>query len=103
MPSDSDALLRALIVTTGRAAFSVKDVYALVNPTGKGAKQIKAFNLADGTLTQGEIATKVKIDRGNFSRAVARWIESGIMFRLGEGRESQLLHIFPIPTKAPKE
>lgn len=95
-------LLRALLVTSGRIAFDPADVYDLVNPTGKGSKQIQAYNLADGTRTQREVAKKAKIDAANFSHTVARWIAAGIMFRLGEGRDATLLHIYPIFPKAPK-
>jgi len=103
MPNDTDTLLRAMLCTIGRSAFTVRQVYDLVNPKGRGAKQIKAYNLADGSKTQAQILSATKLDQGNFSRTVTRWIESGIMFRLGEGRESRLLHIFPIPSKPPKE
>lgn len=103
MSTETDALLRALLLTTGRAAIPERQVYDLVKPTLKGAKQVKAFNLADGTRTQGDIAKKAKINRGNFSRTVSRWIAKGIMFRLGEGRDAKLPHIYPIQTKRPKE
>lgn len=103
MSNYTDDLLRALLTTTARAAFPMRQLYEVVNATGKGAKQIKAFNLADGTRTQSDIAKQTNIDQGNFSRTVSRWVEAGIMFRLGEGREAKLLHVYPLPTKLPKE
>ena len=71
--------------------------------TGRGTKQVEAFNLADGTRTQSEIAEQVKMDQGQLSRTVSRWIEAGIMFRLGDGRDAKLLHIYPIPAALPEE
>ena len=103
MSDYTDDLLRALVRTTARAVFPVRQVYEVVNVGGKGARQMKAFNLADGTRTQSDIAKQANIDQGNFSRTVSRWVEAGIMFRLGEGREAKLLHVYPLPTKLPKE
>lgn len=103
MADYTQELLMALLATTGRTAFTVTSVFDMVDPTGKSTKQIKGFNLADGTLTQAEIVKKVKIDSGNFSRAVSKWIDQGIMFRLGDGRDAKLLHIFPLPNKRPKD
>ena len=99
MPDQTETILRALLATSGRAAFSVEHIHSIVNPKGSGTKQIKAYNLADGTLSQGEIAKKLKLDPGNFSRTVSRWVESGIMFRLDD---KVLLHIYPVPEKLPK-
>lgn len=33
------------------------------------------------------------------SRSVAIWLANGIVFWVGEGRDSRLLHIYPIPEK----
>ena len=98
--NEETALLRALLMTAGRAAFPVKDLYELVNPAGRAAKQVQAFNLADATRTQADLAKKTKIDRGNFSKTVSRWIGAGIMFRIGD--DGKLLHIYPVPLKLPK-
>jgi len=103
MADNTEDLLRALLATTGRAAFSPIQLYDLVAPNGNAPKQIKAFNLADGTRTQADIAKQAGIDPASFSRSVSRWIENGIMFRLGKGRDSTLLHIYPVPTKRPKD
>ena len=56
-----------------------------------------AYNLCDGTKTQQEIARAAKLDTGNFSRTVGRWIEAGIVFRVESGDKDTLLHIYPIP------
>lgn len=99
MPDQTETLLRAILATTGRTTFTVEEIHTIVNPKGSGSKQIKAYNLADGTLSQGEIAKKLKLDPGNFSRTVSRWVEAGIMFRLND---KVLLHIYPVPEKPSK-
>jgi len=93
----------AILTTVGRSTFSVFDVFDLVDPTGKSSKQVKAFNMADGTKTQSDICKTVKIDPGNFSKSLNKWIQEGVMFRLGSGRDAKLLHVFPLPSKRPKD
>ena len=67
----------------------------LVVNTGK--RQVKAYNLCDGSLTQAEVAKKAGVDAGSLSRAASRWINHGVAFWIGEGKESRLLHLYPIP------
>lgn len=69
----------------------------VVAPSGASKKQLIAFNLCDGTLSQGQIAKKLNLDAGNFSRTVGRWVEAGVVFRIGSEREERLRHIFPLP------
>jgi len=88
----SHELLRPLLSLIGRAVIPPKTVAELVG-TGK---QLAAYNLCDGTKKQSEVVEQVKIDSGNFSRIVTKWIEAGILFRIGEGREARLLHVYPI-------
>jgi hypothetical protein len=49
----------------GRAAISPEEVLAVV---GIQKKQIKAFNLFDGSRTVSEVTRKTKINQGNLSR-----------------------------------
>lgn len=93
--SDEATLLRAILSMTARQAFSVDALREIV---GAGEKQIRAFNLCDGSLSQGDVVKKCKLDQGNFSKTVARWIDAGIIIRLGQGRDTKLLHIYPLPT-----
>lgn len=93
MADNTEALLRAILSTTAREAFPPDRVAEIVGP---GSKQIEAYNFCDGTQGQSAIAKKLKLDNGNFSRTVGRWIEAGIVFRLGEGREAKLLHVYPM-------
>lgn len=96
MNSNSEVLLRAILSTVSRQAFPGTILADIVAPKGAGQKQIEAYNLCDGTKTQAEIAKKLKLDQGNFSRTVARWVEAGVLFRLGEGRDCKLLHSYPL-------
>jgi hypothetical protein len=100
--SDSESLLRAILSLAARQAFSVEALTEVVTKGG-GRKQLEAFNLCDGTKTQAEVVKVAKLDQGNFSKTVARWINSGVMFRLGEGRETRLLHAYPLPTSTSKK
>lgn len=68
---------------------------------GAGEKQTKAFNMCDGSRSQGEIIKALKLDQGNFSKTVTRWVDAGIAIRLGEGRETKLLHVYPLPKVSP--
>jgi hypothetical protein len=88
-------LLRILIQVVARAAMPLTTVQEIV---GSGKKQVRAFNLCDGTISQIEIAKKIGIDSGNLSRTVTRWVEHGVAFWIGRGKEARLMHVYPIPT-----
>ncbi|TMA98682.1 MAG: MarR family transcriptional regulator [Deltaproteobacteria bacterium] len=90
----TNQLLQCLLHVVGRAAVPQDAVLAIVGP---GKKQIKAFNLCDGNTSQNDIAKKVRLDQGNFSRTVKRWIRNGVMFSIGENKETRPLHIYAIP------
>ena len=97
--SDGD-FLRCLVHIVGRSAVPPKDVRAMV---GDGKNRIKAFNLFNGDLTIAEVAHKTKIDNGNLSRAATAWVECGIAFWIGQGKDARLLYIYPIPEKERRE
>jgi DNA-binding MarR family transcriptional regulator len=99
MSSEETLLLRAILSMTARQAFSVDSLLEIV---GGGDKQLRAFNMCDGTKTQGDIAKATRIDTGNFSKTLARWVEAGIVLRLGDGRETKLLHVYPLPSNPSK-
>ncbi|QOJ18498.1 MAG: MarR family transcriptional regulator [Phycisphaeraceae bacterium] len=103
MPDNSEALLRAVLSVTARQTFPPDKLAEIVLSKGAGTKQLSAFNLCDGTKAQGEIAKALKLDPGNFSKTVGRWIDSGIVFRLGEGRDAKLLHVYPLNGDATKK
>lgn len=102
MSTDNDAILRALWGAVARLAIPPQKLVDIVSPKGKADKQIRAYNLCDGTKTQGDIAKSLKIDSGNFSRTVARWVDEGVVIRLGSGREARLLHAYPISSEMTK-
>lgn len=89
----TEELLRILIHLTARQSVPEATLRGVV---GTGDKQRLAYNLADGTKSQREIAKAAKIDEGNFSRTVGRWLEEGVLFKLGEGREARVLHLYPL-------
>lgn len=90
----SDDLLRCLVQIVGRASMPMGTVCEII---GDRKKQIHAFNLCDGTLSQAEVSKKSKIDQGNLSRTFDRWVKNGIAFWIGEGKDAKLMHIYPIP------
>lgn len=96
--TDESALLKAILSTMARQVFPVEELKQIVAPHGSSAKQLQAFNLCDGDRSQSEIAKILKLDSGNFSRTVARWIAAGVVFRLGDGKDSRLIHIYRLPT-----
>lgn len=102
MTSNSEILLRAILSSIGRQTFPINVLNEIIDPKGTAKKQIQAYNLCDGVHTQGQIVKKLKLDSGNFSRTVTRWSENGIVFRLGDGRDAKLLHIYPLPEQKDK-
>src|SRR5688572_29376025 len=91
-----EAYLRAILATVARQTFSPDKILEIMGPNS-GVKQFKAFNLCDGTRTQSEIAKEVGLDSGNFSKSLGRWIDAGIVIRVGEGREVRPVHVYPLP------
>lgn len=94
-----EQLLECLIQVIARAAIPEERVQEIV---ATGRKQVTAFNLCDGTRTLTEVASKARLDTGNLSRAASRWVQNGVAFWIGEGKEARLLHVFPIAPKTPR-
>lgn len=90
----SESLLRALLATVGRAAFPPEEIRKIVASANGGAKQVAAYNLCDGRTPQSEIGKKTKLDKGSLSRTITRWVDAGIVFRVGA--EQLPLHIYPL-------
>ena len=97
MTDNIESLLRTLIAVTARQTYPPQELANIVVSGSSGEKQLKAYNLCDGTRTQGEVATAVDLDPGNFSRTVGRWVGAGVLVRLDEGRDAKLLHLYPLP------
>lgn len=89
-----ETYLRAILATVARQTFSPAKISEIINA---GEKQLRAFNLCDGSRSQTEIAKELGIDQGSFSRSIARWVDEGIVIRVGEKREMRPLHVYPLP------
>jgi hypothetical protein len=96
---NSDVYLKAVLAMLARQSFPPDELAGLV---GKD-KQIQAYNLCDGTRTQGEVVKVLGLDAGNFSRTAARWAELGILIRVTEGKEVRPVHLYPLPAPKTKE
>lgn len=94
MADATEALLRAILSTVARQAFSEARLREIVMSRGAGQAQMKAYNACDGTKTQSEIAKAEGLDRGNFNRTLSRWEEAGIIFRIGP--DEKPLHVYPL-------
>jgi hypothetical protein len=93
-------LLKALVGLSGRIAFSEEKIRQVVAIGRDKETQIAAYNLCDGSRGQLQITREVGIDPGNFNRTLARWIQQGIVFRLGKGKEARFPHVYPLPPAA---
>lgn len=96
MASNEEALLRAILSAVARQTFPPQTLYALVAPKSGMQKQIDAFNLCDGSRTQGEIAKQLGLDASNFSKQVRRWVELGIMIKVVQDGAEKPIHVYPI-------
>lgn len=100
-----EAYLRAILATVARQAFPPGKILEIMGSSA-GEKQFRAFNMCDGTKTQAEIAKELVLDPSNFSKSLGRWIDAGIVIRVGEGKEVRPVHVYPLPDaytkKAPK-
>ncbi|MFL6726638.1 MAG: winged helix-turn-helix domain-containing protein [Sphingomicrobium sp.] len=86
-----------------RQTFPPSTLYDVVTKGGGGEKQLRAYNLCDGTRSQSEIAKELGLDAGNFSRSLARWVDAGIVIRVGEARETRPVHVYPLPASSMKK
>lgn len=86
-------LLQCLVQVMGRRTIPVEELRRIV---GEG-KQLRAYNLVDGSRPLTKVARTARIDQGSLSRTVSRWIENGVAFRLGEGKDARVLHLYPVP------
>jgi hypothetical protein len=97
----TDSLLKGILATVGRTAFPPDKLYKIVAPTVGSAKQVLAYNLCDGETPQAEIGKRTKLDRGNLSKTIAKWVEAGVIVRVGD--DGHPLHLYPLTTKPKKE
>ena len=99
----TEALLKGILATVARTAFPPEALYKIVAPTVGSAKQVLAYNLCDGETAQNVIGKKAKLDAGSLSRSVAKWIEAGVVIRVGPDQFP--LHLYPLtkPAKSGKK
>jgi DNA-binding MarR family transcriptional regulator len=96
----TDALLKGILATVARATFAEDALLKLVTPTAGSSKQLLAYNLCDGETSQAEIGKTAKLDHGNLSRAIARWVDAGVVVRIGPDQFP--LHVYPLTKVSPK-
>lgn len=94
----SESLLRAILMTLGRGTFSPAKLHRIGAPKTNSAKNVVAYNACDGNTSQAEIAKKAKLDKANFSKLLGRWVDAGIMVRVG--RDEFPLHLYPLTSEA---
>jgi DNA-binding MarR family transcriptional regulator len=94
----SESLLRAILMTLGRGTFPPGKLYRIIAPQKNSSKNLLAYNACDGNTSQAEIAKKTKLDKANFSKLLARWVDAGIMIRVD--RDQFPLHLYPLTPEA---
>jgi hypothetical protein len=94
-----EQLIECLIHVIGRAAIPQAEVAKVV---GMRPKQVKAFNLCNGKNSQKEVAKKAGVFPSNLSTSISRWVNAGVAFSIGEGKETRLLHVYPLQYKKGK-
>ena len=95
--------LKAILSTVARQAFPPATLIELVAPTARSGKQVAAYNLCDGAHTQSQIASAVGMDKSDLSKAVAKWVEQGIVFRVNNEGETKPVHVYPLPQNQPSK
>jgi hypothetical protein len=98
--SITDELLKAILATVARGAFPPAALAKIVAPTAGSERQLMAYNMYDGETSQTEICKKTKLLKGNLSSLITRWVEAGIMIRVGSERLP--LHVYPLSKSAMK-
>jgi CRP-like cAMP-binding protein len=91
-----DTYLRAILATVARQTFAPARLVEIIGQ-GAGDKQHRAFNLCDGSRSQAEIAKELGLDQSNFSKTLNRWVDEGIVVRVGDKRDARPLHVYPLP------
>jgi hypothetical protein len=93
-------LLGCAIQIMGRLAIPPDKVSEIV---GAKKKLIEAYNLCDGTRSQKEVVKTLRLDQGSFSATSKRWVRNGVAFWIGEGKETRLLHLYPLSTTSVRQ
>jgi hypothetical protein len=97
------ALLRAILSTVARQVFPPSRLREIVAPLESSSKQLAAYNLCDGSRGLTEIALEVGLDKSNLHKAINRWVEQGVAFRVENGSEVRILHLYPLSDSPPRK
>lgn len=95
---NSQVYLKAMMSLVARQTFTPERLAEIVTPLAN-AKTFEIFNLCDGTRTQTDIANSLKIDSGNLSRTIKRWIDEGVVIKVTEEGKDRPVHVYPIPDR----
>lgn len=90
----SESLFRAILATVARSTFPPAEILEIVAPIAGSDKQIAAYNLCDGKTPQAQIGKQAKLDKGSLSRSISRWVEAGIVVRVG--KDQYPMHVYPL-------
>ena len=95
---NSQVYLKAMMSLVARQTFMPERLAEIVTPVAN-ARTYEAFNLCDGTRTQAEVVSALKLDAGNFSRTIKKWIDEGVMIRVTEDGKDRPVHVYPVPDR----
>ena len=95
--STEEAYLKAILATVARQAFPQDKLAELIAPRA-GSKQLAAYNLCDGQNSQAQIAALLGMDKSDLSKCIGKWVDAGIVIKVGEGVEQRPMHVYPLPT-----
>jgi hypothetical protein len=92
----TEDLLRMLLSVTARLAFPAEQLrLEVVGKVRFAERWINAYNACNGLRSQMEIVRLSGIDPGDLSRAIKRWVEAGVLFRVGANELP--LHLYMLP------
>lgn len=97
--STADELLKAILATVAQC-ISACGAGKIVAPTAGSERQLMAYNMCDGETSQTEICKRAKLLKGNLSGSITRWVEAGVVVRVGSERLP--LHVYPLSKSAMK-
>lgn len=93
-PTVGDAdLLRVLVALAGRLAFPPERLVQIV-----GRPYVGAYNMCTGKLNLASIARASRIDKSNLRKAVLRWEEAGVVFRVGP--DARLFRLYSLSAES---
>ena len=90
----NESLLKAILAAVSRQAFPPDSIARILNAGPGGTKQIAAYNSCDGATPQATIGKRAGLDKGSLSRSIARWVDAGIVIRVGS--QQLPLHVYPL-------